>query len=110
MIQEYAERPAQSCEHSCPFYNFSLINHQGIGAMIESPQEGNRCALIVDAHSPCVMEVAGTPIDYRSCPRISSVGMSVILRKLEKVRVFPRESRTAISIDEWVARFGITAG
>lgn len=52
---------------SCPFYGKGAVPGFGI-----FDQEGNRCALIISAHSPCVMEAhQGKPPDARHCELLS---------------------------------------
>lgn len=52
---------------SCPFYAHSLFPHDWI--LIEN-HRSNQCALITDAHSPCILEFTfHRPADWATCPR-----------------------------------------
>jgi hypothetical protein len=36
-------------------------------------QKGSQCGLIETAHSPCMMEVNGQPIEWEQCPRVEEI-------------------------------------
>lgn len=64
---------------NCPFYGRALFTSFA-GApdrprflLIDS--RGNQCALVTDAHSPCMLEIAGQPVEWRDCPRMKDVRM-----------------------------------
>lgn len=50
---------------SCPFYGRHAL--VGTGLILDDPSGGNRCAIIVNAHAPCAMEILGYPVDARAC-------------------------------------------
>lgn len=53
---------------NCPFYGHYLLPTGTFDRpflLIEL--HSNRCALILDAHSPCIEEIVGRPIDWRTC-------------------------------------------
>jgi hypothetical protein len=56
---------------NCPFYG----KHPSIetGVIMDDPSGGNRCALIVDSHAPCLMEILGYPVDATSCELLFTV-------------------------------------
>jgi len=73
-------------EHNCPFYGRRLafmMNLPDIAEMFKphTPemirpdifpfnllnQSGNECALITGSFSPCAEEMAGRPVDWRTC-------------------------------------------
>lgn len=60
-------------EGYCPFYGMSLHSvpaRDGEMFAMLYPSKGNRCALVTDAHSPCIMEVyEGAPCDWSKCRR-----------------------------------------
>jgi len=33
-------------------------------------QGGNQCAIVVDAYSPCKLEIEGRAVDWRMCERV----------------------------------------
>lgn len=47
---------------TCPFYGHG---DTGLGMLI--PTQGNQCAVVRIAHSPCRMEMAGRPVEWESC-------------------------------------------
>lgn len=64
----------------CPFYAHALmplLTSPGYfaplkWALFPNP-DSNQCALITDAHSPCIMQIDGTEPDWAVCPRNPSV-------------------------------------
>lgn len=55
---------------SCPFYAHGLLQLTPEGHGLLVPNESNRCALIIPAHSPCWMEVGEERApDWAACPR-----------------------------------------
>ena len=60
---------------NCPFYGYSMFRsglREGHPFILISTT-GNQCGLIVDAHSPCLLDVARAPVEWRDCPLIRSV-------------------------------------
>ncbi len=54
---------------NCPFYGIAIrVIHTG-PCVIAMESHGNQCALMTDAHSPCVMEISGQTVNWRGCPR-----------------------------------------
>lgn len=55
---------------NCPFYGRSLFRGTDGAHPFFAGTAGNQCALITDAHSPCVMEtIQGKPPDWSGCVR-----------------------------------------
>jgi hypothetical protein len=54
---------------SCPFYGVSLMRLMPDQAAVLVPTNGNQCALITVAHSPCAMEIAGKDVGWDRCHR-----------------------------------------
>lgn len=47
---------------TCPFYG---QGDTGLGVLM--PTQGNQCAVVRIAHSPCRMEMAGLAVEWESC-------------------------------------------
>lgn len=64
---------AQDPRFPCPFYGRSLLDlsdHEGqYGVIAIVQQRGNRCALILDAHSPCKMTMENSLPFWGACER-----------------------------------------
>jgi len=62
---------------NCPFYGHQFYPTRSRAAkappFILFDSRGNQCALIVDAFSPCKLEIDGRPIDWTTCPRVGEV-------------------------------------
>jgi hypothetical protein len=52
---------------SCPFFGLALIGNTAPPWPIES--NGNQCALITAAHSPCRMSIEAQEPNWKECPR-----------------------------------------
>ena len=52
---------------NCPFYGYAVIG--GSIRPVLFPAHTNECALITAGKSPCRMETAGEPPDWRRCTR-----------------------------------------
>lgn len=61
---------------NCPFYGRSMfINAVWPPRILLIKSHGNQCALVTDAHAPCLMEINGDPIEWRECPRVKDMRM-----------------------------------
>jgi hypothetical protein len=61
---------------NCPFYGRAIYPQVMLPLrflLIDS--QGNQCALVTDAHSPCRMEIDGLPVEWRECPLIKDIRM-----------------------------------
>lgn len=61
---------------NCPFYGHSMFFNIVLPPrflLIDSG--GNQCALITDAHSPCMLEINGQEVEWRLCPRVREARM-----------------------------------
>lgn len=62
---------------NCPFYGRSLAESAEFGGICPPflliDTKGNQCALIQSAHSPCRMEMAGQPVEWRACPVFAEI-------------------------------------
>lgn len=61
---------------NCPFYGRALYQQNGIdrpGPFLLMNTHGNQCALVRDAHSPCMLETVQHPIDWRTCGRVDEL-------------------------------------
>jgi len=58
---------------NCPFYGYGLFRLEGQYPFTLINQFGNRCALVTGSHSPCQMEIAGEPPDWRTCSLLAAV-------------------------------------
>lgn len=55
---------------NCPFYANALHQFPGANWQLVPNRGSNQCALITNAHSPCIMEVKmGAPPEWSGCPR-----------------------------------------
>jgi hypothetical protein len=69
----------QNNDHNCPFYSRSLhrlpLNADYPFVMLHS--RGNQCGLILNAHSPCYLEIESQPVEWSKCKVIErlQVGM-----------------------------------
>jgi len=84
--------------HKCPFYGFSLFG----STMMD--QQGNRCALIIESHTPCQMEFKGEMPNWEKCPY--NIGDRETMEKIKNsFRIYPYEFRffgnKGISFQEW---------
>lgn len=66
---------------NCPFYGHALMMRV-IGGDDAVPfrllnSRGNQCGLIIHAHSPCRMEIAGQEVDWRSCPVVAEIRVAL---------------------------------
>jgi hypothetical protein len=61
----------------CPFYGHHLVKVEGRLPFLRLDQDGNECALIVDAYSPCQMEIDGRDPDWKKCPIVESIRRSL---------------------------------
>ena len=52
---------------NCPFYGRHTVL-RGAAFPILIAQQGNQCAVITTAYSPCRMEIDGQEPDWRTCP------------------------------------------
>lgn len=75
--------------HNCPFYGrqMTFAFHEPDLALLVMPTvvgerpdfapfhlvntNGNQCALVLDAHSPCQEEIAGREINWATCPLVN---------------------------------------
>lgn len=63
---------------NCPFYSHNLVmNHGGARPIILIDTSGNQCALIADAIAPCQMEIEGKTPDWKECPRVGEIRLSM---------------------------------
>ena len=62
---ENAAEKAQSVRPQCPYYGMS---GQG-GLQRLFPSGGNQCALVMNAHAPCQMEIEGQLPNWERCPK-----------------------------------------
>jgi len=64
-------------EPNCPFYGRHMflaapqVPHSAAFLLIG--HDGNQCALVMDACSPCQLEANKQKIDWRACPRMRDV-------------------------------------
>lgn len=56
-------------ERNCPFYGRALVFAGRPFTLLGTG--GNQCAIIIDRHSPCALEIDNQPVDWRTCPRIA---------------------------------------
>jgi len=63
----------QDADPYCPFYGRSGIHAASARGAPLISSGGNQCALIVEAHSPCIMERSGDQPDAARCPLIKLV-------------------------------------
>ena len=104
MKKLFGKQPTQQVKpierYPCPFYGF----HAGFGALIDS--EGNQCALVEDACSPCYLEMRGKIPSINNC--IHSNLYKIAEKEGIDMQVFPREFTSpkgnkwkGISFKEW---------
>lgn len=63
-------------QHNCPFYGqgmFLSFTTRGAAPFLLLGAGGNRCGLIVDALSPCILEADGQPVEWSACPNVKAV-------------------------------------
>lgn len=92
-----AKAPEQKTRTKCPFYGFAYA----LSAMMDT--QGNQCALIRDAHSPCRRQVyENQEPNWKECDICAEEEKPNFLKSLEDncVRVFPRELRPE-GVREW---------
>lgn len=53
---------------SCPLYGARLMTIKGEPVFLLN-RGSNQCALVMDAHSPCRMDIEGQKPDWDKCPR-----------------------------------------
>lgn len=62
---------ARSNSMNCPFYGHAMHMIQDAQPpFILIAQHGNQCAVIVEAHSPCYMEMQHQTPDWQTCPLV----------------------------------------
>ena len=105
MNQLYAEKSEQTCQTGCPFYACHISASKELRVMVQHREDSNQCGLIVSSLAPCRMEMAETDPDWKNCPLRNQYGERQMFESLRDLRVFPKDSKTGISFDEWIARF-----
>jgi len=62
-------------ERNCPFYGRSMQTALAVkpALFVLFDSRGNQCALVTDAHSPCLLEIEGRPVEWRECPRVEAI-------------------------------------
>lgn len=80
-IQPNFEKPRPRC----PFYGFS---HCG-GIFMD--QDGNQCALITEAYSPCQMEIIAQTPNWNECLFNSEENKTVIEKIMASCKIDPEE-------------------
>lgn len=62
-------------DRNCPFYGVSWTPLCRPFMLLGTG--GNQCALMVDSHSPCKLEIDGQPVDWKACPRVAELRVHV---------------------------------
>jgi len=63
---------------------------------------GNRCALITDAHSPCLYHAAGErAVQWSKCVYNAVGPAGSLLIQLADITVYPAERPDGVSLVEW---------
>jgi hypothetical protein len=65
---------------NCPFYGRHLTPAASAHAFQEArrhpfaliSQHGNQCAIVTDSYAPCLLEIAGLPIEWAECARLKT--------------------------------------
>jgi hypothetical protein len=71
---------------SCPFYGKHAPTAPGFDLM---DSHGNQCALIMRALAPCVMEVQGASVDWRTCPLLTTAANSYRALRQSRTHALP---------------------
>jgi hypothetical protein len=81
-IQKAGAEGERRIKLMCPFYGYALFHHEAVGGgdTIMVPSQGNQCALITDAHSPCAMQIDGLRPEWEKCQRNPCVNGSFAKR------------------------------
>jgi hypothetical protein len=61
----------------CQYYGYSPLG---------MPTWGNQCALVIDCHAPCAMEIAGQQPDELQCDRVLLATLERIQRETREVQ------------------------
>ena len=69
-------------ERNCPFYGYHLALVGRPFVLLNS--RGNQCAIVVDAFSPCYLEIEGKPVDWRVCVRVADRRINISPEELDK--------------------------
>lgn len=61
--------------HNCPFYGRHMTDgrHMTENRFLLIDQNGNQCAIVKDAYAPCFMEIEGNTPDWKTCPRLADI-------------------------------------
>jgi len=91
-----------SCK--CPLYGLGLTSVGFAG------QGGNRCALVTDAHAPCIMETQQSKApDWLTCPRNTPESMAFLARNANSP-VFPLAEAEGAREESLSTRFSRMVG
>jgi hypothetical protein len=62
---------------NCPFYGRALYQKGVFGGtpFLLLDTEGNQCAIVIDSHAPCQMEIHGEVPDWKACPIVRDLRM-----------------------------------
>ncbi len=67
---------AKQVMRDCPFYGTAMAFlqvHHDPPFRLMLMTESNRCSLITQAHSPCMLEQEGKSVDWSTCPRVKEI-------------------------------------
>jgi hypothetical protein len=56
----------------CPFYAHGFVSFDGDLILVDQAGS-NRCAIVLDAHSPCIMQINADAPDWSVCRRNPTV-------------------------------------
>jgi hypothetical protein len=62
--------------NNCPFYGYHMHRSRLPDAALPFlliATTGNQCALLINRHAPCYMEIEGLPVDWRECAYVRTV-------------------------------------
>jgi hypothetical protein len=67
--------------NNCPFYgysHFSASDPKHTFPFILLQMDGNQCGLVTTSHAPCWMEMNRQPVEWKECPYMKELRISVI--------------------------------